>query len=261
VATCILQIVCRHQPEVLHVFLHAGDDCIGESKVGLFENKRGCYSPLSKITRDTEYHEHVIRVPSQRGFVAFEVEAVLTEILKKEFRYIKLVNLTVDKWSTVMVNYKLRTGNYTPLSACYVSFGFGLKTSLLTNQIVQNPIGRVQVQMPRLNDAANDAARLAGILFDNRAILFFSDKPFCKSDLRKPACYSLILNLDKCPGNYKITQIYDRFMELIGYLGGYCTVLAGTAAVPVLWVLQMGTAGYCGYCRVLWVLWVLHGLK
>ncbi len=24
--------------------------------------------------------------------------------------------------------------------------------------------------------------------------------------------------------------------------------LAGTAAVPVLWVLQMGTARYCGYC-------------
>ena len=34
----------------------------------------------------------------------------------------------------------------------------------------------------------------------------------------------------------------------IGYPGGYCTVPAGTAAVPVLWVLQMGTAGYCGYC-------------
>ena len=33
-----------------------------------------------------------------------------------------------------------------------------------------------------------------------------------------------------------------------GYPGGYCTVPVGTAAVPVLWVLQMGTAGYCGYC-------------
>jgi hypothetical protein len=32
------------------------------------------------------------------------------------------------------------------------------------------------------------------------------------------------------------------------YPGGYCVVPVGTAAVPVLWVLQMGTAGYCGYC-------------
>ena len=33
-----------------------------------------------------------------------------------------------------------------------------------------------------------------------------------------------------------------------GYPGGYCTVPVGTAAVPVLWVLPLGTAGYCGYC-------------
>ncbi len=50
-------------------------------------------------------------------------------------------------------------------------------------------------------------------------------------------------------------------MRVSGYPGGYCTVPVGTAAVPVMWVLQMGTAGYCGYCRVLWVLWVLRGLK
>ncbi len=47
-----------------------------------------------------------------------------------------------------------------------------------------------------------------------------------------------------------------------GYPGGYCTVLVpvGTAAVPVLWVLQMGTAGYCGYCGYCkkWVLRVLQ---
>ncbi len=53
----------------------------------------------------------------------------------------------------------------------------------------------------------------------------------------------------------------DELVPLVGYHGGYCTVPAGTAAVPVLWVLQMGTAGYCGYCRVLWVLWILYGLK
>jgi hypothetical protein len=42
----------------------------------------------------------------------------------------------------------------------------------------------------------------------------------------------------------------ERSMETCvdGYPGGYCTVPAGTAAVPVLWVLQMGSAGYCGYC-------------
>jgi hypothetical protein len=53
---------------------------------------------------------------------------------------------------------------------------------------------------------------------------------------------------------------------------GYCTVPVGNAAVPVLWVLQMGTAGYyryCGYCGCIWllhsicgycrVLWVLQG--
>ncbi len=39
-------------------------------------------------------------------------------------------------------------------------------------------------------------------------------------------------------------------VERLGYPGGYCTVPAGTAAVPVLWVLQMGTAGYWGYCAV-----------
>ena len=53
---------------------------------------------------------------------------------------------------------------------------------------------------------------------------------------------------------------------IIGYPGGYCTVPVGTAAVPVLWVLQMGTAGYCryyGYCGCIRVLrqysWVLQG--
>ena len=39
-----------------------------------------------------------------------------------------------------------------------------------------------------------------------------------------------------------------RKITTVGYPGGYCTVPVGTAAVPVLWVLQMGTAGYCGYC-------------
>ncbi len=213
-ATCILQIVSRHQPELLHVFLHAGDEIQSESMRGLFENNNVYYSPLSKTVSNTVYHEYIIPVPSQRGFVAFETEAVLTEILNKEFKYIKLVNLTVDKWSTVMANFKKRIGNYTPLSACYVSFGFGLKTSLLTNEIVQNPIGRVQTgfQMQRLNDAAKDATRLAGILFDNRAL--FSDKLLCKSDLRKPAFYSVILNLHNSPSSRKVTQIYDKFIEL-----------------------------------------------
>ncbi len=45
----------------------------------------------------------------------------------------------------------------------------------------------------------------------------------------------------------------------IGYPGGYCTVPVGTAAVPVLWVLQMDTAGYCGYCRYCAVLTVPKG--
>ncbi len=198
------------------MFLHAGDDYIGESMRGLFDNRNGCYSPLSTTVSNTDYHhEKIIPVRSQRGIVAFEIEAVMTEILNKEFKYIKLVNLTVDTWSTVMANAKLRTGTYTPLSACYVSFGFGLKTSLLTNQIVQNPIGRIPagIQVPRLNNAAKDAARLAKILFDNRAL--FSDKPFCKSDLRKPAFYSRILNLDKSPAHRKITLIYDKFAELL----------------------------------------------
>jgi hypothetical protein len=70
-----------------------------------------------------------------------------------------------------------------------------------------------------------------------------------------------------------------------GYPGEYCKVPAGTAAVPVLWVLQMGTVQYPqyplvlqgtvgtarakvtvgyfgsarGYSRVLWVLRVLQG--
>jgi hypothetical protein len=35
---------------------------------------------------------------------------------------------------------------------------------------------------------------------------------------------------------------------IVGYPGGYCTVPVGTAAVPALWVLQMGTVGYCGHC-------------
>ena len=58
----------------------------------------------------------------------------------------------------------------------------------------------------------------------------------------------------------------------IVYPGGYCTVPVGTAAVPVLWVLPLGTVGYCGYygycgyctgCSDSWVLpqypWVLQG--
>jgi hypothetical protein len=63
--------------------------------------------------------------------------------------------------------------------------------------------------------------------------------------------------MDMCSALKDDKEDYD------GYPGGYCTVPVGTAAVPVLWVLQMGTAGYCGYCgcicRVLWVLWMHLG--
>ena len=48
----ILQIVGRHQPEVLHVYLHAGSSYIDESKLGLFHNRGGMYSPLCKTTRN-----------------------------------------------------------------------------------------------------------------------------------------------------------------------------------------------------------------
>ena len=43
----------------------------------------------------------------------------------------------VDKWTTVMANYKLRVGGYSANALCYISFGYGLKSSLCKGDIVQ----------------------------------------------------------------------------------------------------------------------------
>ena len=52
VSTQILQIVSLYAPEVLHVFTHAGDHYYFENRVGLFANRGGNYSALSKTTSD-----------------------------------------------------------------------------------------------------------------------------------------------------------------------------------------------------------------
>ncbi len=41
----------------------------------------------------------------------------------------------VDNWSTVMATKRLRVGSYSANSLCYVSFGFGLKSSMCKGDI------------------------------------------------------------------------------------------------------------------------------
>ena len=133
----------------------------------------------------------------------------------------------VDNWSTVMATKRLRVGGYSANSLCYVSFGFGLKSSmykgdiyivqmlcvtfycfLCKGDIMQNPTGKVPKSHVHLG-ASEDARRLALILFKN--VTLFSKNSFCKTHLRKARFYKDILKLENVPNARKCTQIYDAF--------------------------------------------------
>ena len=157
----------------------------------------------------------VIPVRSPQGTIAWMVEGILTWNLNQTFPYIKRVNLAVDKWSTVMMNFKSGTGTKFPDTLCYVAFGFALKKSLAQGSIVQNPVGRVDgIGNVRRNDAKAEARRLALILFENKEKFQKSQLKY-KSDLRKPEFYSDILKMKYQPRADKVTLIFDYYQEMI----------------------------------------------
>ncbi len=172
----------------------------------------------------SEFKSFIVRIPSPRGRIAFMVEGCITKNLSEKFTYIKRMNLTVDRWSTVMANTKIGVGKVFPKTLCYVAFGYGVKQSLAQGSIVQNPIGRIVPVVSKKKSlrspvqvgiiAADDDLRLALLLFNNRG-RFPKSILKCKSDLRKPALYKDILNLNKSPGCDKVRRVFELYTQMI----------------------------------------------
>ena len=142
-----LRIIKKHQPDMLHVFTHAGDIVTEEGDAGIFAKGRGGYfSALSKLARVDHYAQVVVPVITEPGFIAFETEAVATQGLNEHLPFIKDVELMEhDFKEPVMANNALRNGSYFADTKVFIGFGFGLQRSLNEGLIIQNPKGPVSI--------------------------------------------------------------------------------------------------------------------
>ena len=142
-----MKIIKKHQPDLVHVFTHAGEGVPEEGDAGIFSKGRGGYfSALSKLARVDHYAQVVVPVITAPGLIAFETEAVATQGLNEHLPFIKDVDLSkYDFKEPVMGNNTLRNGSYFAGTKVFVGFGFGLGRSMAEGLIIQNPKGKVNV--------------------------------------------------------------------------------------------------------------------
>jgi len=163
VARCI-KIIKKHQPDMVHVFTHAGELVPEEGDAGIFQKGRGGYfSALSKVARVDHYAQVVVPVITAPGLIAFETEAVATQGLNEHLPFIKDVDLSkYDFKEPVMANNALRKGSYFPDTKVFVGFSFGLGRSMTEGLIIQNPKGPVIVLLDHSLLILLDHSLLAG---------------------------------------------------------------------------------------------------
>ena len=159
-----MKIIKKHQPDLVHVFTHAGEIVPEEGDAGIFQKGRGGYfSALSKVARVDHYAQVVVPVITAPGLIAFETEAVATQGLNEHLPFIKDVDLSkYDFKEPVMANNALRNGSYFADTKVFVGFGFGLGRSMTEGLIIQNPKGPVIVLLDHSLLILLDHSLLAG---------------------------------------------------------------------------------------------------
>ena len=152
VATKVSEVVANSPAiEVIHIVTHSGGEPSKECNVGVFNNRGGYFSALKRTCVVDNYKKSVVPVDCHVGLISFEAEAVATELMLKSIPFIKSVDdlTSLDSWSTVLANKRLRVGTHSSTTKLFVSFGHGrLKGSLAKGAIQVNAIGKVPVLKP-----------------------------------------------------------------------------------------------------------------
>ena len=132
--------------EIIHASSHARDTPSQECDVGIFQNRRGYYSPLKRLTAVDNYEKLVLGVYCPSGLISFEAEAIaMKSSYRHEYPHITMIDglTATNSWSTVLGNKRLLIGSDSAATKLFISLGIRLKVSLNKGTIAVNPHGKV----------------------------------------------------------------------------------------------------------------------